>query len=69
MARAVSDLKKSASAHQATDRTERDLSAKIIFAGVGIVLVAMIVLYYFFIGGAETSPLPRSSPVLWLPPL
>ena len=37
MARAVSDLKKSASAHQATDRTERDLSAKIMFAGVGIV--------------------------------
>jgi putative OPT family oligopeptide transporter len=52
MARAVSDLKKSASAHQATDRTERDLSAKIVFAGVGIVFIAMIVLYYFFIGGA-----------------
>jgi len=52
MARAVSDLKKSASAHQATDRTERDLSAKIIFAGVGIVFIAMIVLYYFFIGSA-----------------
>jgi putative OPT family oligopeptide transporter len=52
MARAVSDLKKSAAAHQATDRTERDLSAKIIFAGVGIVFIAMIVLYYFFIGGA-----------------
>jgi len=52
MARAVSDLKKSASAHQATDRTERDLSAKIIFSGVGIVFIAMIVLYYFFIGGA-----------------
>jgi len=52
MARAVSDLKKSAAAHQATDRTERDLNAKIIFTGVGIVFVAMIVLYYFFIGGA-----------------
>ena len=52
MARAVSDLKKSAGAHLATDRTERDLSAKIIFSGVGIVFIAMIVLYYFFIGGA-----------------
>jgi putative OPT family oligopeptide transporter len=52
MSRAVSDLKKSASTHQATDRTERDLSAKIVFAGVGIVFIAMIVLYYFFIGGA-----------------
>lgn len=52
MARAVSDLKKSASAHQATDRTERDLSAKIIFSGVGIIFIAMIALYYFFISGA-----------------
>jgi putative OPT family oligopeptide transporter len=52
MARAVSDLKKSASAHQATDRTERDLSAKIVFAGIGIVFIAMIALYYFFIGSA-----------------
>jgi len=52
MARAISDLKKSASAHQATDRTERDLSAKIVFTGVGIVFIAMIVLYYFFIGAA-----------------
>jgi putative OPT family oligopeptide transporter len=52
MARAVSDLKKSAAAHEATDRTERDLSAKIVFTGVGIVFIAMIVLYYFFIGSA-----------------
>jgi putative OPT family oligopeptide transporter len=52
MARAISDLKKSAAAHQATDRTERDLNAKVVFAGVGIVLLAMIALYYFFIVGA-----------------
>ena len=52
MARAISDLKKSAAAHEATDRTERDLNAKIVFAGVGIVLLAMIALYYFFIVGA-----------------
>ena len=52
MARAVSDLKKSAAAHEATDRTERDLNAKIVFAGVGVVLLAMIALYYFFIVGA-----------------
>ena len=52
MARAVSDLKKSAAAHQATDRTERDLNAKIVFAGVGVVLLAMFALYYFFIVGA-----------------
>ncbi|HET7750037.1 MAG TPA: oligopeptide transporter, OPT family [Terriglobales bacterium] len=52
MARAISDLKKSAAAHEATDRTERDLNAKVVFAGVGVVLLAMIALYYFFIVGA-----------------
>src|ERR1700687_39965 len=52
MSRAVSDLKKSASAHAATNRTERDLPAKAIFAGVAAVMVAMFVLYSFFIGGA-----------------
>src|SRR5512146_1354341 len=52
MARAVSDLKKSTEAHQATDRTERDLSAKVVFMGVAIGLIAMVALYYFFISGA-----------------
>jgi putative OPT family oligopeptide transporter len=52
MARAISDLKKSAVAHEVTDRTERDLNAKVVFAGVGVVLLAMIALYYFFIVGA-----------------
>lgn len=52
MGRAVSDLKKSAAAHAATNRTERDLPAKVIFAGVALVFVAMILLYHYFIGGA-----------------
>ena len=52
MARAVSDLKKSAAAQVASNRTERDLSAKVIFAGVGLVLLAMIALYYLFISSA-----------------
>ena len=52
MARAVSDLRKSASVQAATNRTERDLSSKIIFAGVGLVFIAMIVLYHYFISGA-----------------
>ncbi len=52
MARAITDLKKSAAAHAATNRTDRDLSAKVIFAGVGVVFLAMIALYYFFIGSA-----------------
>jgi putative OPT family oligopeptide transporter len=53
MKRAVSDLRKSAEAHQATDRTDRDLSAKVVFLGVAVVFLAMIGLYYFFIAGAH----------------
>jgi len=52
MSRAVSDLKKSTAAHAATSRIERDLPSKAIFAGVSVVFVAMIVLYYYFISGA-----------------
>src|SRR5271167_4831784 len=52
MGRAVSDLKKSAAAHAAANRTERDLPAKAVFAGIGVVFVAMILLYYYFISGA-----------------
>src|SRR5579872_3597521 len=53
MKRAVSDLKKSAEAHQATSRVDRDLNAKVVFAGVGVVFLAMIGLYYYFIAGAH----------------
>ena len=52
MGRAVSDLKKSAEAHAGTSRTERDLPAKAVFAGVAVVFVAMIALYYWFISSA-----------------
>ena len=52
MGRAVSDLRKSAAAHAASNRTERDLPSKVIFGGVGLVFLAMIALYYYFIGGA-----------------
>jgi len=50
--RAVSDLKKSAAAQEATNRTERDLSSKFVFAGVAITFVAMFLLYRFFISDA-----------------
>jgi len=52
MGRAISDLKKSAAVHAATNRTERDLPAKVVFAGIAVVFVAMLVLYYYFISGA-----------------
>src|SRR5580698_4219450 len=54
MGRAVSDLKKSATAHAATNRTERDLPAKAVFAGIVVVFVAMVLLYHYFIAGAGT---------------
>jgi len=53
MKRAVSDLKKSAEAHKATSRVDRDLNAKVVFLGVGLVFIAMIGLYYYFIAGAH----------------
>jgi putative OPT family oligopeptide transporter len=52
MARAISDLKKSAAVQAATNRTERDLSSKFVFAGVGVVFLAMFLLYRHFIAGA-----------------
>ena len=52
MSRAVSDLKKSAVAHAAANRTERDLPAKIVFTGIAAVFVAMVILYHYFIGSA-----------------
>ena len=46
--RALSDLKKSAAQHEVTDRTERDLSAKFVFAGLGVTFLCMIALYFYF---------------------
>src|ERR1019366_4817934 len=42
MKRAVADLKKSAAAHEATSRTQRDLSSKTVFAGLALAFVCMI---------------------------
>ena len=50
MRRAVSDLKKSAAAHAATNRTERDLSGKVVFGGLGAAFLCMIALYFYFAG-------------------
>jgi putative OPT family oligopeptide transporter len=58
MRRAVSDLKKSAAVHAATNRTERDLNGKVVFGGLGAAFLCMIVLYFHFSGtlsGAITA--------------
>jgi putative OPT family oligopeptide transporter len=51
MKRAVSDLKKSAGqAERASSRTERDMSAKVVFSGIAVVLVCMILVYGYLSG-------------------
>jgi len=50
MARAVSDLKKSAAQHATTARTERDLNGKVVFGGLFALLLCMIVLYTSYAG-------------------
>jgi putative OPT family oligopeptide transporter len=52
ISRAVSDLKKSTAVHTAVTRPERDLNVKAVFLGIGVVFIAMIALYYYFIAGA-----------------
>jgi putative OPT family oligopeptide transporter len=53
MKRAVADLKKSAAAHEATGRTQRDLSGKMVFGGLSVVFLCMIALYYYFSGSVS----------------
>lgn len=50
MKRAVADLKKSAAAHEATSRTQRDLNSKAVFGGLVVVFLCMIALYLYFTG-------------------
>ena len=48
MRRAVDDLKKSATQAEATERTDRDLSAKFVFTGLAATFFCMIALYFYF---------------------
>ena len=60
MKRAVGDLKKSAEAHAATSRVDRDLNFKVVLLGVAATFILMVILYAYFagaIGGAVTAAL------------
>jgi putative OPT family oligopeptide transporter len=46
--RGIADVKKSTTAHEATARTERDLSFRTVLAGITFVFALMIGLYFFF---------------------
>ena len=48
--RGVADVKKSAAAAEATERTEKDLSFKVVLVGIAAVFVLMVALYYYFTG-------------------
>ena len=53
--RGVADVKKSAAAAEATERTEKDLSFKVVLMGIAAVFVLMVALYFYFtnvLGGA-----------------
>ena len=53
--RSVADVRRSAMAAAATERTERDLSLKVVVSGIAAVFLLMIALYFYFtavIGGA-----------------
>jgi len=48
MKRAVGDLKKSGSQAAPADRTQHDLSAKVVFGGLFVTFLCMIALYFYF---------------------
>ncbi|MDX2154138.1 MAG: oligopeptide transporter, OPT family [Bryobacteraceae bacterium] len=57
LGRAISDLKKAGQQSSSTARMDIDLSAKTVFAGIGLVLVAMVVLYSLFTGDFVSASL------------
>ena len=48
--RSFADVKKSAGAHAATDRRDRDLNFRIVLLGIIVVFILMILLYFLFSG-------------------
>ncbi len=49
--RAVADLKKASTQTETGNRTERDLGAKTVFAGLAVTLLCMVALYSYLSGG------------------
>jgi putative OPT family oligopeptide transporter len=46
--RGIADVQKSAVAHEATDRTQKDLSFKVVILGITVVFALMVGLYFYF---------------------
>jgi putative OPT family oligopeptide transporter len=55
--RGVADLRKSAGAADTTLRTEKDLSFKVVLAGIAAIFVVMVVMYTYFTGAIGSASL------------
>jgi putative OPT family oligopeptide transporter len=55
ISRGIADVKKSASATAATERTERDLPFKTVLVGIAAILAAMVALYFYFTQGIGSA--------------
>jgi putative OPT family oligopeptide transporter len=55
ISRGIADVKKSASATTATERTERDLPFKSVLVGIAAILAAMVALYFYFTQGIGSA--------------
>jgi putative OPT family oligopeptide transporter len=53
--RGIADVKKSASAAAATNRTEQDLPFKTVLVGIAVFFVLMVALYFHFTGGLSSA--------------
>ena len=55
ISRGIADVRKSASATAATERTERDLPFKTVLVGIAAILAAMVALYFYFTQGIGSA--------------
>ena len=53
--RGIADVRKSATAAAATERTERDLSLNVVGLGILLIVVLMSLLYFYFTGAVSTA--------------
>jgi len=55
LGRALKDLQASAGASGATSRLDRDMSMRVVFGGLGVAVLAMIAVYYWFSGNVTAA--------------
>jgi putative OPT family oligopeptide transporter len=55
MGRAVRDLRSSATAAAATSRLDRDMDMRVVFSGLGVVVLLMVAVYFWFTGNVTAA--------------